>query len=236
MAARTARAAAPLARMTSPSERDTVGRAPMAAPTRRRSIRTRPETASVIARSAHVCPGQPSGAHACAVEFRDVAESYELLRYCGTIRFMSPNLTVRAWSPQDGDPGCPQQVLGIPVDRLLARRPDAPGALVALNDGASHLRARSQPSVVTGCCALTCAGESVRRPIAPTGLGSPRCRMRSSACCPSRERAERRRQRPRRGAGSSASSLRRACESERADVRIWRATVSSWDTRGSLIR
>jgi len=45
-----------------------------------------------------------------------------------------PNLTVRAWSPQDGDPGCPQQVLGIPVDRLLARRPDAPGALVALAD------------------------------------------------------------------------------------------------------
>jgi hypothetical protein len=47
---------------------------------------------------------------------------------------VSPNLTVRAWSPQDGDPGCPQQVLGIPVDRLLARRPDAPGALVVLTD------------------------------------------------------------------------------------------------------
>jgi hypothetical protein len=47
---------------------------------------------------------------------------------------VSSNLTVRAWSPQDGDPGCPQQVLGIPVDRLLARRPDAPGALVALMD------------------------------------------------------------------------------------------------------
>ena len=47
---------------------------------------------------------------------------------------MSPNLTVRAWSPQDGDPDSPQQVLGIPVDRLLARRPDAPGALVVLKD------------------------------------------------------------------------------------------------------
>jgi hypothetical protein len=47
---------------------------------------------------------------------------------------VSPNLTVRAWSPQDGDPGCPQQVLGITVDRLIASRPDAPGALVALKD------------------------------------------------------------------------------------------------------
>lgn len=47
---------------------------------------------------------------------------------------MSPNLTVRRWNPHDGNPGCPQQVLGIPVDRLLARRPDAPGALVALKD------------------------------------------------------------------------------------------------------
>jgi hypothetical protein len=47
---------------------------------------------------------------------------------------VSPNLTVRAWSPQDGNPGCPQQVLGIPVDRLIASRPDAPGALVALKD------------------------------------------------------------------------------------------------------
>ena len=47
---------------------------------------------------------------------------------------MSPNLTVRAWSAQDGNPGSPGQVLGIPVDRLLAKRPDAPGALVALQD------------------------------------------------------------------------------------------------------
>jgi hypothetical protein len=47
---------------------------------------------------------------------------------------VSPNLTVRAWSPQDGNPGCPQQVLGIPVDRLIASRQDAPGALVALKD------------------------------------------------------------------------------------------------------
>ena len=47
---------------------------------------------------------------------------------------MSPSLTVRAWNPHDGNPGSPQQVLGIPVDRLLAKRPDAPGALVALTD------------------------------------------------------------------------------------------------------
>ena len=47
---------------------------------------------------------------------------------------MSPSLTVRAWNPHDGNPGSPEQVLGIPVKRLLAERPDAPGALVALED------------------------------------------------------------------------------------------------------
>ena len=47
---------------------------------------------------------------------------------------MAPNLTVRAWNPHDGNPGSPEHVLGIPVDRLLAKRPDAPGALVALRD------------------------------------------------------------------------------------------------------
>ena len=47
---------------------------------------------------------------------------------------MRPNLTVRAWSPSDGNPGSPEHVLGIPVERLLAKRPDAPGALVALAD------------------------------------------------------------------------------------------------------
>jgi hypothetical protein len=47
---------------------------------------------------------------------------------------VTPNLTVRAWNPHDGNPGSPQRVLGIPVDRLLAKRPDAPGALVALAD------------------------------------------------------------------------------------------------------
>ena len=47
---------------------------------------------------------------------------------------MAPTLTVRAWNPHDGNPGSPEHVLGIPVDRLLAERPDAPGALVALRD------------------------------------------------------------------------------------------------------
>ena len=47
---------------------------------------------------------------------------------------MSPSLTVRAWDPDDGNPGNPKRVLGIPVERLLAKRPDAPGALVALED------------------------------------------------------------------------------------------------------
>ena len=47
---------------------------------------------------------------------------------------MAPTLTVRAWNPHDGNPGSPEHVLGIPVDRLLAKRPDAPGALVALRD------------------------------------------------------------------------------------------------------
>jgi hypothetical protein len=45
-----------------------------------------------------------------------------------------PSLTVRPWDTSDGNPGRPQHVLGIPVDQLLAERPDAPGALVALQD------------------------------------------------------------------------------------------------------
>lgn len=45
-----------------------------------------------------------------------------------------PNLTLRLWDARDGDPGEPEQVLGIPVAHLLARRADAPGALVVLED------------------------------------------------------------------------------------------------------
>jgi hypothetical protein len=45
-----------------------------------------------------------------------------------------PNLTLRLWDPLDGDAAEPERVLGIPVDHLLARRADAPGALVVLED------------------------------------------------------------------------------------------------------
>jgi hypothetical protein len=45
-----------------------------------------------------------------------------------------PSLTVRPWEATDGDPGRPQRVGGVAVDRLLATRRDAPGALVALRD------------------------------------------------------------------------------------------------------
>jgi hypothetical protein len=38
------------------------------------------------------------------------------------------------WDTDDGLPGAPEQVLGIPVAGILASRPDAPGALVALQD------------------------------------------------------------------------------------------------------
>jgi hypothetical protein len=45
-----------------------------------------------------------------------------------------PSLTVRLWNSDDGNAGSPDRVLGIPVDHLVAKRPDAPGALVALQD------------------------------------------------------------------------------------------------------
>jgi hypothetical protein len=45
-----------------------------------------------------------------------------------------PMLTIRPWDARDGDPATPDHVLGITVDRLLALRADAPGALVALDD------------------------------------------------------------------------------------------------------
>lgn len=45
-----------------------------------------------------------------------------------------PTLTLRPWNARDGDPATPDHVLGITVDRLLAQRADAPGALVALDD------------------------------------------------------------------------------------------------------
>ena len=48
--------------------------------------------------------------------------------------YRGPTLTLRPWDARDGDPATPDHVLGIAVDRLLAQRADAPGALVALDD------------------------------------------------------------------------------------------------------
>ena len=41
----------------------------------------------------------------------------------------------RSWLDEDGDPGRPQTVLGVPVTERLGTRRDAPGALVQLVDG-----------------------------------------------------------------------------------------------------
>ena len=51
-----------------------------------------------------------------------------------------PTLTLRPWDARDGDPTTPDHVLGITVDRVLAQRADAPGALVALDDRRFALR------------------------------------------------------------------------------------------------
>lgn len=45
---------------------------------------------------------------------------------------VGPALTIRPWVFDDGDPANPEQVLGIPVERILARRADQPAALAAL--------------------------------------------------------------------------------------------------------
>jgi hypothetical protein len=58
-----------------------------------------------------------------------------------------PNLTLRLWDLRDGDPGEPERVLGVPVEHLLARRADAPGALVVLED---HRVALTGPLAAVG--------------------------------------------------------------------------------------
>lgn len=50
------------------------------------------------------------------------------------MRARFPVLTSGPWRPEDGDPDKPSKVLGIPVEKLLATRRDAPGALVRLTD------------------------------------------------------------------------------------------------------
>ena len=47
----------------------------------------------------------------------------------------SPVFTVRPWRREDGDPGHPDGVLGVPVIEHMRSRRDMPGALVALADG-----------------------------------------------------------------------------------------------------
>jgi hypothetical protein len=42
--------------------------------------------------------------------------------------------TTRRWSEADGDPAHPGEILGARVERRLAARDDAPGALVLLSD------------------------------------------------------------------------------------------------------
>jgi hypothetical protein len=58
-----------------------------------------------------------------------------------------PSLTVRPWAAGDGDPGAPTRVLGITVDAVIAKRTDAPGALVALHD---HRVALTGPIAAVG--------------------------------------------------------------------------------------
>ena len=112
---------------------------------------------------------------------------------------MAPTLTVRAWNPHDGNPGSPEHVLGIPVDRLLAKRPDAPGALVALRD--RRLALTGQVAAIGRHRVLRTyvRGRARPRTTAPTAPGWPRWPRCSSGCCRSRARVERRGLERRRG-------------------------------------
>jgi cell volume regulation protein A len=51
------------------------------------------------------------------------------------VRGASVIFSARPWSEQDGDPGRPESVLGVPVAEHLRTRHDQAGALVALEDG-----------------------------------------------------------------------------------------------------
>ncbi|MEA2216145.1 MAG: potassium/hydrogen antiporter [Solirubrobacteraceae bacterium] len=51
------------------------------------------------------------------------------------VRGTSVIFSARPWSDQDGNPGRPESVLGVPVAELMRTRHDQPGALVALEDG-----------------------------------------------------------------------------------------------------
>jgi hypothetical protein len=45
---------------------------------------------------------------------------------------VGPALTIRPWGSEDGDPANPEQVFGVPVQEILARRADRTAVLVAL--------------------------------------------------------------------------------------------------------
>ena len=55
---------------------------------------------------------------------------------------VGPALTIRSWKSDDGDPADPEQVFGVPVQRVLARRADRTAALVALRGNRLALTGR----------------------------------------------------------------------------------------------
>ena len=59
----------------------------------------------------------------------------------------TPVFLVRPWTEEDGDPGYPREVLGVPVFERLRTRRDVPGALVVLEDGR---HAVTGPAVAAG--------------------------------------------------------------------------------------
>ena len=104
-----------------------------------------------------------------------------------------PSLTVRRWNSDDGHPGSPGHVIGIPVDHLLATRPDAPGALVALQDRRVARPARSLLSATTARSGPTSAVAPAPSATRPIASGSRTSLTFWSTCSPSRASAERRR-------------------------------------------
>jgi hypothetical protein len=75
------------------------------------------------------------------------AETYQLLRIAKTVlafRAVSvgPALTIRKWDPDDGDPGHPAAVFGIPVQQILTRRADRSAVLAALRGNRYALTGR----------------------------------------------------------------------------------------------
>jgi hypothetical protein len=55
---------------------------------------------------------------------------------------VGPALTIRPWEPEDGDLANPEQVFGVPVQQIIARRADHTAALVALRGNRFALTGR----------------------------------------------------------------------------------------------